>query len=168
VLALGYLKATETLPAFCSALDDQDEEVRRLAVDALSQFDGADVFDLIRAAKDPAWRVRRQAVIGLSNFRSEQAERILIAALDDDRWEVVKEAIVSLGKSRTPVFRPLAQFFTHELADIRIAAAAAAGEIAEPEFKPYLEALLQDPDTGVQKAARRALSQIEKHEIPQI
>src|SRR4029077_2441700 len=147
------------------ALNDQDEEVRRLAVDALSQFDGADVSDLVRAAGDSAWRVRRQAVIGLSNYHSEQGEQILAKALDDDQWEVVKEAIVSLGKLRTPLFRQLTRFFGHELADIRIATAVAAGEIADTEFKPYLEALLEDPDTGVQKAAARALHQIEKHEI---
>ena len=162
VLALGYLRANESLPAFRVALSDRDEEVRRLAVDALSQFDITDVSDLIQAAGDPVWRVRRQAMIGLSNYRSEPREQVLVKALSDKRWEVVKEAIVSLGKLRTPVFRPLTPFFAHEQADIRIAAAVAAGEIGETEFKPYLKALLRDPDTGVQKAAMRALHQIGK------
>jgi HEAT repeat protein len=165
VLALGYLRANESLPAFRVALSDRDEEVRRLAVDALSQFDITDVSDLIQATGDPVWRVRRQAMIGLSNYRSEPGEQVLVKALNDQRWEVVKEAIVSLGKLRTPVFRPLTPFFAHEQADIRMAAAVTAGEIAETEFKPYLETLLRDPDTGVQKAAKRALHQIGKQEM---
>jgi HEAT repeat protein len=165
VLALGYLKETETLPAFRSALKDEDEEVRRVAVDAISQFKEADVSDLIRATSDPAWRVRRQAVMGLSNYRSEQGEQALLEALVDEHWEVVKEGIVSLGKLRAPVLRQLTRFFAHHLADIRIAAAIAAGEIGEPEFKSCLETLAQDPDTGVQKAAQRSLRQIEEQKI---
>jgi HEAT repeat protein len=127
----------------------------------LSQFKLTDCSALIRAATDPEWRVRRQAINALTKHQSEQGEQVLVKSLADDRWEVAKEAITGLGKLRTPVSQQLIPFFTHELADMRIAAAAATGEIGDPVFIPQLKALLADPDTGVQKTAARALRQIE-------
>ena len=44
---------------------------------------------------------------------------------------------------------------------MRIAAAAAAGEIGDPVIVSHLKALLADPHTEVQKTAARALRQIE-------
>ena len=90
----------------------------------------------------------------------------MLKSLEDDRWEVAREAILALGKLRTPVSAQLTPFFTHELADMRIAAATAAGEIGEAIFVPCLNALLRDPDTGVQKAAARALGQVEARTNP--
>ena len=161
VLALGYLKASDTIPVFQAALKDPDDEVRRLAIDALSQLELTEVSDFVRMAVDPAWRVRRQAVNGLSKHRSEAGKLTLLKSLEDDRWEVTREAILALGNLRTPIAEQLIPFFTHELADMRIAAATAAGEIGEAIFVPHLKSLLGDPDTGVQKTATRALGQIE-------
>ncbi|MBV8101993.1 MAG: HEAT repeat domain-containing protein, partial [Verrucomicrobia bacterium] len=166
VLALGYLKASDTIPVFRAALNDPDDEVRRFAIDALSQFELTDVSDFVRMVADPAWRVRRQAANALAKHPSEAGELILLKSLDDERWEVAREAIVALGKLRTPVSEQLTPFFTHELADMRIAAATAAGEIGEAIFVPRLKALLGDPDTGVQKTATRALRQIESRTNP--
>jgi HEAT repeat protein len=166
VLALGYLRANDTIPVFQTALKDQDDEVRRLAIDALSQFKLTDVSDFVRMAGDPAWRVRRQAVNALSKHPSEAGELTLLKSLNDDRWEVAREAMLALGGLRTPVSEQLTRFFTHGLADVRIAAATAAGEIGEAIFVPHLKALLGDPDTGVQKTATRALGQIESRTNP--
>jgi HEAT repeat protein len=112
-------------------------------------------------ATDPAWRVRRQAVNALSKHRREAGELTLLSRLGDERWEVTKEAILALGKLRIPVSGQLTRFFSHELADLRIAAATTAGEIGDTTFVPHLKALLGDPDTGVHKTAARALGQIE-------
>jgi HEAT repeat protein len=161
VLTLGrYKDASQALSALQTALKDDDQEVRRLAVDAISQSEDSNVFPLIRAARDRAWRVRRQAVIGLANYRSEEGETALVQALSDEHWEVVKEAIVSLGRLRTPISGELRRFFAHELADVRLAAAVATGQIGSSELESDLRTLSADPDTGVRKAAFRALQQL--------
>ena len=161
VLTLGrYKDSGGVLSALQTALKDDDEEVRRLAVDAISQPGDSNVFPLIRAARDRAWRVRRQAAIGLGNYRSEEGETALVQALSDEHWEVTKEAIVSLGRLRTPISGELRRFFTHELADVRLAAAVAAGQIGSSELESDLRTLTADPDTGVRKAASRALRQL--------
>jgi HEAT repeat protein len=104
--------------------------------------------------------VRRQAAIGLANYRSEQGETALVQALSDEHWEVMKEAIVSLGSLRTPISGELRRFFRHELADVRLAAAVAAGQIGSADLESDLRALAADPDTGVRKAAFRALQRV--------
>jgi HEAT repeat protein len=107
-------------------------------------------------------------VNALSKHPSEAGELTLLKSLEDERWEVTREAILALGKLRAPVSQRLAPFFTHGLADMRIAAAAAAGEIGEAVLIPYLKVLLGDPDTGVQKTATRALAQIESRTAPRL
>jgi HEAT repeat protein len=73
---------------------------------------------------------------------------------------VVKEALAGLGKLRAPAAASLIPFLSHEVADVRIAAATALGESGEKAAVRKLEALVTDPDTGVRKAARRALERL--------
>ncbi len=51
-------------------------------------------------------------------------------------------------------------FLNHPLADLRIAAATAAGEAGDISLEPHLSRLLSDADAGVSKAAWRALEQL--------
>jgi len=74
---------------------------------------------------------------------------------------VLKEAIESLRKTRAPVAPQLSPFLRHGIADVRIAAAAAIGEIGDGSLLPEVTELLGDPDTGAQKAAARAIEQLE-------
>jgi HEAT repeat protein len=85
---------------------------------------------------------------------------MLVILLEDDRWEVVKEALIGLGKLSTPVASRVTGFLTHEIADVRIAAAQALGGIGGNSAVEALSAALSDPDTGVQKAAKRAIEEI--------
>jgi HEAT repeat protein len=59
-----------------------------------------------------------------------------------------------------PVAASLIPFLSHAVADVRIAAATALGESGDKAAALQLEALIRDPDTGVQKAAHRALERL--------
>jgi len=87
----------------------------------------------------------------------------LLEATNDKRWQVVKEAITSLGKLKAPVSGRLLAFLSHEIADVRIAAASALGEIGNFATIPELKNLLTDPDTGVQKAASHSINKVQSH-----
>jgi HEAT repeat protein len=161
ILALAYLQEPSVLPVFRDALIDPEPEVRRIAIDALSRLDDSAVSDLIKAAADVDWQVRAQAVSQLSRFSGEQVINTLQEALKDVRWQVLKEAIESLRKVQAPVAPHLLPFLRHGIADVRIAAAVAIGEIGDNSSLSELTELLSDPDTGVQKAAAGAIERLE-------
>jgi HEAT repeat protein len=52
-------------------------------------------------------------------------------------------------------------FLTSQNADIRISTTTALGEIGDITVLPQLRPLLADIDTGVQKAAKRAIEKLE-------
>jgi HEAT repeat protein len=168
VLALAQYRRDDLLLAFRSALRDESPAVRKVAVSVIAEFDSAFVFDdLILALDDPNWQVRREAAIALGRFPGQAAQAALLDSLNDSSWQVVRESVVSLGKLRPPGLGEVARLLLHELADLRIAVAVALGESRNPAWIERLEPLLNDPDTGVQKSARRAIERLAsvKHQI---
>jgi HEAT repeat protein len=161
ILALAYLQDPDALPVFRSAVVDPEPEIRRIAIDAVSLLDDSSLSALIGATSDADWQVRAQAASRLCRFRGEQVINALKEALKDDRWEVVKEAIESLGKVQAPVGSYLIPFLFHEIADVRITAASAIADIGDTTSLLELRELLYDPDTGVQKAAARAIARLD-------
>ena len=88
-------------------------------------------------------------------------EEVLAAHSGDPSWEGIKEALGTLGKLQLPTAEPILPFFSHPIADVRIAAATATGATSDHRARLPLETLVAaDPDTGVQKAAARALHQL--------
>ena len=73
---------------------------------------------------------------------------------------MAREAALSLSRLQAGGDERLAGLLLHELADLRIAAAVALGESQNPAWIARLEPLLNDPDTGVQKSARRAIERL--------
>ena len=150
------------MPVLRHALTDVSGDVRRIGVGAVSFFVTAETAaDLLRAARDEDWQVRHEAVLALGKYGGfDGIIPGLLAALDDPHWEVVEAGLISLCKLRAPVAGQAARFFGHALADVRIAAAVAAGEAGDHTFESQLAGLERDPDTGVQKAAARALARL--------
>ena len=73
------------------------------------------------------------------NANGSVAADPLIAALTDEFWQVRLKAIRSLGKMKIDrAVRPIGGCITHEQANLRKEAAAALGEIADPDGEPYL------------------------------
>jgi HEAT repeat protein len=143
-------------------LNDPNAEVRRIAVGVVASFpDCVSASELSGALFDCEWQVRREAAIALSRFSSDESTTtLLVRALEDEYWQVTKEAIQSLGQIKANIPHPIRPYGSHAVADVRIATAVALGEMRATECIADLKSLSEDPDTGVQKAARRALEQI--------
>jgi HEAT repeat protein len=105
---------------------------------------------------DDNWQVRREAAAALGHFPGQATEAALRDTLGDAAWPVAREAAFRACRPATVV----AALLLHELADLRIAAAVALGESQNPAWTARLEPLLNDPDTGVQKSAGRAIQRL--------
>jgi HEAT repeat protein len=160
---IGFLKLEESIPALTASTGDSDAHVRRAAVSALafSQMKPA-AESITRALKDDDWMVREMSAetLGL-NANGLIAVDQLIEALSDEFWQVRLKAIRSLGKMKVDrAVRPIGGCIVHEQANLRKEAAAALGEIANPEAEPFLALVANDPDPEVRKNSRWALQQI--------
>jgi HEAT repeat protein len=159
VIALAHYRNHDLLPALRSALRDVSPAVRKVAVAAIAEFDGSLVF-LILALSDDNWQVRREAATALGRFPGQAAEAALRDTLGDSAWQVAREAALSLSRLQAGDDERVAGLLSHELADLRLAAAVALGESQNPGWIARLEPLLNDPDRGVQKSARRAIERL--------
>jgi len=148
------------------ALHDQNAGVRKAAVSAVGGFaDDETLPELLPAVHDCDWEVRRAAAAILGEFPANKiAVFALRQALRDENTDVVREALTSLGKGHGPVDEDLEKFLSHPLADLRLAAAKAIGEIGETGSRVRLATLLQDSDPGVARAALKAISRLESQE----
>jgi HEAT repeat protein len=166
VIALACYRDDELVPALRSALRDKSAAVRKAAVAAVANFDGSLVF-LILALTDDSWQVRREAAIALGRFPCDGAVAALRNTLGDPAWQVEREAVLSLSRLQASDDERVARLLFHELADLRAAAASALGESLNPAWIARLELLLNDPDAGVEKSARRAIERLasSKHQM---
>ncbi len=85
------------VPALITALKDSDVDVRRVAVQSLSNFnDPRAVPGLVGALKDSDTEVRMYAAVALGNLGDERALPGLLAALKDSNGEVRHTALSAL------------------------------------------------------------------------
>jgi HEAT repeat protein len=159
VLALANYRNEDYLPVLRSALRDESPAVRKVAIAAVAEFDGSVAF-LILALTDDNWQVRREAANALGRLPGQSSEAALRNALGDPAWQVVREAVLGLSRLQASDDQRVARLLTHDLADLRLAAAAALGESQNPSWISGLEPLLKDPDAGVQKSARHAIKRL--------
>jgi HEAT repeat protein len=98
--------------------------LRRLAVQALGQLEGADRSVIRRVARtDPDWAVREEAVLALRQPRDEADEGCLVECTEDPRLAVRRAAANALGNPlhpyegeerfawRVPGFEPYFRYF---------------------------------------------------------
>ena len=106
VRALAYIRRPETIEPLLRVVDDPDPEIRAIAIEALSSFHNNRIPPiLIKALKDTATTVRKEAVTGLG-FRADQLETLDLVAeikplLYDLNGQVCQQAAIALGRLGT-------------------------------------------------------------------
>ncbi|MFM0166495.1 HEAT repeat domain-containing protein [Paraburkholderia sediminicola] len=167
VSVLGWLKSEQALgPLTAVAAQDPNAAVRRAAIGALGIGAAATedtIAALLGALRDAAWQVREEAATTLGKLRVQSARDALVAMLNDDYWQVRLQAVRALGKlGDATASAAIAALLTHAISNLCKEAALSLGELGDAASLPALQAAATDPDPEVRKAARIALTQIEK------
>lgn len=162
VSVLGWLRHGPALPRLAAlARNDDDVEVRRIAIGALGFADASVLSALLSALEDEAWIVREEAATTLAKLRLSEALPALCAAMDDPYWQVRVRAARALGRLADPrALEPLLLALAHEVSNLRKEAAIALGELGDLRARPALEASASDADPEVRKAVRVALTRL--------
>ena len=176
VTILGELRSQDALIHLTPLLEHRDLRVRRETIRALSRIGGQRAIDiLLQAAEADDQETRRQALLSLGAIRAASAIPTLLKLLEHTDWsqrsiDIKKDAMRALGEIRShEAVAPLARILgkrrlwrraRHD--ELRVAAAAALGEIADAEARAALEQASRDRSASVARAAVQALMQLEK------
>jgi HEAT repeat protein len=145
-------------------LVDEDEEVRRLAVERVSALPIDEAIPrLVERIGDSSWRVRKAAVERLvACSDTTQMVGALIVALGDGentgRRNSAVEALVDCGSRAVP---QLVAAMESPDSDVRKLVVDALAGIGDPRSAPALIELLGDPDANVRAAVSDALGAID-------
>ena len=155
----GDRQAVESL---IQALGDDNQEVRRAAVDALARIGGPEVGQPLASSlgdDDPV--IRLKAATELWKVGGEKAVETLIEALGDPSWEVqmaVATALGQLGDRRA--VKPLLNALKTPHWQLRWRAAAALGWLGDDRAIQPLIRSLQDETSLVRAAACESLGRL--------
>ena len=167
-LALGEGRASEAAVGALieHGLDDEDDDVRQFAVEALGELGGDRAGEAaVAACDDPDPWVRAEAVVALDRIGRAEHAATIEAALDDGHHAVVRNAMVSLFKRRGEALLPvllelshaeserLREWAVHLLAGVDDERAtdrleAVAGDETEPQVVRSTAARALDADPG--------------------
>jgi HEAT repeat protein len=176
ITILGEIRNQDSLLHLTPLLEHKDIRVRRETIRALTKIGGQRAINiLLQAAESNDQELRRQALLSLGAIRAASAIPTLIKLLEQSGWnqrtiDIKKDAIRALGEIRSsdavvPLLKVLARqrLWRRALNDeLRAAAAAALGEIADESARSALEKTAEDRSATVARAATQALMQMEK------
>ncbi|WP_370961923.1 HEAT repeat domain-containing protein [Amycolatopsis sp. cg9] len=158
VRAMARLSPTSDLR---EVLADRDPRVRRAAIAAIGDSSGTDDGMLLHALNDDDEEVRLVAVVALGRRHSAGAVAYLQQALDDPSEAVGSMAVQSLGQVVDEADRTvLIQALRSSRRAVRLAAADVLGVDAGPGTRSALEDLLRHPDGRSRAAGAQALGRI--------
>lgn len=161
--SLSESRRERAFESLIKALDNEDDEVRRLAAESLGLFDCEKAIPLlVSALKSRDATVRRFAADALGRIRSKKALQPLIDVLVfDNNGSVREEAARALGKikSRRAV-EPLIDALMDQNNEGRSGAAEALGRIKAKNTVDHLIVALADTDDFTRMAAAKALGRI--------
>ena len=176
VALLGDIRSQDSLAELTLLLQHDDIRVRRETIRALTRIGGKRAINiLLQTAASDDQELRRQAILSLGAMRATVASPTLMSMLKQKDWsqrgiDLKKDTIRALGEIRDPAAIPeLLKIITkrrwlhRQLNDeLRVAAAAALGDIAEESTRAALEKATNDKATTVARAAAQALMQLDK------
>jgi len=142
------------------ALQSDDEEIRRSALQSLRDFPRSDAQSLLFTAMgDESWRVRKEAVecYICSKPDLDSIEQLLNLLRDDDNAGLrnsAAEAVIRLG---SVCASPLMAMVQDQDADVRKFVVDVMGAVGDPIFVPALLHALNDSEVNVASAAAEQL-----------
>lgn len=176
VYIMGEIRSQESLAELTLLLQHDEIRVRRETIRALTKIGGKRaVKALLQTALDADQELRRQAILSLGAMRATAASPTLRTLLKQKDWsqrgvDLKKDTIRALGEIRDHEAIPELlkivknrRWLHRQLNDeLRVAAVAALGDIAEESTRGVLEKTTEDRTTTVARAAAQALMQLDK------
>ena len=152
--------------ALATALDDQNLEVRKRAIEGLvSMRDPRAIPALLRASRDADAGLRELAINGLTRFDTPESRAAVLAGLKDANADVRERAATAVGRRRDAAAVPsLLPLLNDPQAGVRERAALALGMIGDSSAIDGLTAALKDADARVRENAASALAMIARGE----
>ncbi|HKU16955.1 MAG TPA: HEAT repeat domain-containing protein, partial [Steroidobacteraceae bacterium] len=166
--ALGKIGGPRVIDAVLHLVGDQDEDIRRAAVEILNQTkDDRAIGHLIDATKDKDWWVSERAVDALAEIGSKKAVPTLMDLLNSDNTRslpTVARALGKLGDAR--VIEPMVRLLERPEKEIKVEAINALARLADDKradsVRHYIQAAgANSTDETIQHAAARALEEID-------
>ena len=164
--ALASIGGPKVTNAALHLIRDEDENVRRSAIEILNQTrDERAVAHLIAATKDKDWWVRERAADALGDIGNSEAMPALIEMLaaDDKSVPAALRALAKVGDER--IVHKLMPFTKHEENEVRIEAiktlSMVTSEQTTEDVKARITASAKGRDETVKQAAGEALARIE-------
>jgi HEAT repeat protein len=173
---VGDIRSQESLAELSMQLQHEEIRVRRETIRALTKIGGKRAIKILQqTALEDDQEMRRQAILSLGAIRATTAVSTLLAILGQKGWihrevDLKKDVIRALGEIRNPEATPVLikilknkRWMRRQLNDeLRVAAAAALGDIADDSTLPALEKATNDRNTSIARAAAQALKQLNK------
>jgi HEAT repeat protein len=163
IWALGEIESPQAVALLVPLLRDQDRETREKTAWALGEIESADaVQGLSAAVRDSEASVREMAVWALGEIESETAVEPLTAALKDSAIGVRRRAVWAIGEIDGLSTAPpaLIAALTDADREVRLHAARALGEIADPASVSALATAARGQDEQLRRIAAHALAEI--------
>ena len=156
-LALMREPAAESL--FESMLEDAEDVYRELAAEGLARLDYDTSGFVERIAEEKDEGVRLALAFGLAASGDSVHLELLVDALEGGRDHQAETYLFELGRyeGRLEAIFPLMR---NPKAEIRAKLVRVLGEIGDPAARPYIEPLIEDPNSDVVEEAVAALRKL--------
>lgn len=139
--ALGDIGNSRAIKPLINAFNDENEEVRHSAKEALIKIQNSSE-TLISALKNDHYLIRMNAAEALGEIKDTKAVMPLIAVLNDENWEVIWKSVISLGEiGDKQAIDPIINVLEDENINVQSAAAKALGKLGKGDTK-VTEALI--------------------------
>ena len=147
--------------ALLEAVNDEDADIRLLALSSLSRVGGPDAAAmLVKALEDSSQDIRRMALLGLIRIEYPQAQSHLARALQDESEDVRTAAVLGLKRLNHPERRAmLLRAAVDASSDVRAMVALALGGEDGADVDAMLVKLSSDASSDVRRGALVSMAQ---------
>jgi HEAT repeat protein len=165
-VALGRLRASESVPALVAVLSDSSVNAQQAAAQALAQIGDPAVPTLLDALIGRDQSARRWAAEALGSIGDESVAQQLVQRLTDQNVEVQRAAVTALGDLKSSrAIQPLLNVLDSDNVDLARAAAEALGKIKGVVVVQPLARALGSASADVRAAAAASLQQIGRRAV---